>query len=147
VFRSSVRVLCIAGSLASLAVLPLGAQDRSVRETKAVNGVPQSAEPPAGLCRVWLDNVPASQQPAPTDCATAIKNRPTNARIVFGRLAGESASAQQKATLQRSALRTSAWPNRAAESRPVDGAGGVRPVSARAPVIQPTADSGPKRRP
>lgn len=39
---------------------------------------------PAGLCRVWIEGVPASQQPAPTDCASAIRNRPSNAAVIFG---------------------------------------------------------------
>ncbi|HNV75051.1 MAG TPA: hypothetical protein PKH96_10275, partial [Gemmatimonadaceae bacterium] len=34
-------------------------------------------------CRIWIDNVPPSQQPAPTDCASAIKNRPSNGRVIF----------------------------------------------------------------
>ena len=46
--------------------------------------VPASHRPPRGMCRIWLDNVPPTQQPAPTDCATAIRNRPTNGRVVFG---------------------------------------------------------------
>lgn len=46
--------------------------------------VPASFTPPAGMCRLWIDGVPASQQPAPTDCASAIRNRPTNAAVVFG---------------------------------------------------------------
>ncbi len=46
--------------------------------------IPKEYLPPAGMCRVWIDNVPAAQQPAPTDCVTAIKNRPTNGRVVFG---------------------------------------------------------------
>jgi len=46
--------------------------------------VPVSFTPPAGLCRIWLSGVPASQQPAPTDCAKAIKNRPSNAAVLFG---------------------------------------------------------------
>ena len=45
--------------------------------------VPKAYLPPAGMCRVWVDNVPAARQPAPTDCATAIRNRPPNARVVF----------------------------------------------------------------
>jgi hypothetical protein len=36
------------------------------------------------MCRIWLDGVPADQQPAPTDCATAVRNRPANARVIFG---------------------------------------------------------------
>lgn len=45
--------------------------------------VPESHRPPPGLCRVWIDNVPPGQQPAPTDCASAIKNRPSNGRVIF----------------------------------------------------------------
>jgi len=36
------------------------------------------------MCRVWLDGVPAAQQPAPTDCATAVRNRPAKGRVIFG---------------------------------------------------------------
>lgn len=46
--------------------------------------MPESFTPPAGLCRLWISGVPASQQPAPTDCASAIRNRPSNADVVFG---------------------------------------------------------------
>ena len=40
--------------------------------------------PPPGMCRIWLNDVPAGQQPAPTDCASAVRNRPANARVLFG---------------------------------------------------------------
>ncbi|MBA4071222.1 MAG: hypothetical protein C0497_05200 [Gemmatimonas sp.] len=46
--------------------------------------MPDAFTPPAGLCRLWISGVPASQQPAPTDCANAVKNRPSNAAVVFG---------------------------------------------------------------
>jgi hypothetical protein len=36
------------------------------------------------MCRIWLDGVPAGQQPAPTDCATAVRSRPANGRVLFG---------------------------------------------------------------
>jgi hypothetical protein len=166
VFRSFVRVLCLTGSLASLAALPMGAQEKSAKETKASSSVPESAQPPAGMCRVWLENVPASQQPAPTDCATAIKNRPNNARIVFGNLKDEAAKPPQKATTaQPSSSRVNGLPTRAADpprrfdtgpgipntrteqQRQNEGANGVRPVSATMPVARPSADSNPKRRP
>ena len=45
--------------------------------------VPQRYRPPAGMCRIWLDSVPANRQPAPTDCANAIRNVPPNARVIF----------------------------------------------------------------
>src|SRR5687767_7599534 len=46
--------------------------------------IPASSRPPAGMCRIWLDDVPAAQQPAPTDCATAVRNRPAKGRVIFG---------------------------------------------------------------
>src|SRR5215213_8510769 len=46
--------------------------------------VPKEYRPPKGMCRIWLDKVPAKQQPAPTDCPTAVRNRPANGRVVFG---------------------------------------------------------------
>ncbi len=46
--------------------------------------VPADARPPKGMCRIWLDNVPAAQQPAATDCASAVKKRPANGRVIFG---------------------------------------------------------------
>jgi len=51
---------------------------------KGDKDIPVSARPPAGMCRVWLDDVPAAQQPAPTDCATAVRNRPAKGRVIFG---------------------------------------------------------------
>ncbi len=36
------------------------------------------------MCRIWLDKVPPKQQPAPTDCPTAVKNKPPNGRVIFG---------------------------------------------------------------
>lgn len=50
----------------------------------APSGVPDSHRPPPGMCRIWIDGVPPTHQPAPTDCATAIRKRPMNARVVFG---------------------------------------------------------------
>lgn len=46
--------------------------------------VPAGFAPPPGMCRIWLPAVPPSQQPAPTDCATAIRRRPAEGRVVFG---------------------------------------------------------------
>ena len=58
----------------------LGAQDRGRAKTE----IPASSRPPAGMCRIWLDSVPAAQQPAPTDCASAVRNRPAKGRVIFG---------------------------------------------------------------
>ena len=51
----------------------------------AVKDIPKSHFPPPGMCRIWLDGVPPGQQPAPTDCASAVRNRPSNGRVVFGK--------------------------------------------------------------
>jgi hypothetical protein len=58
-----------------------GAQARGDRKPAAI---PEGSRPPAGMCRIWLDDVPAAQQPAATDCATAVKNKPQNGRVIFG---------------------------------------------------------------
>ncbi len=46
--------------------------------------VPPEYRPPAGMCRIWIEGVQPSQQPAPTDCVTAVRNRPVNGTVVFG---------------------------------------------------------------
>ncbi len=53
------------------------------RPTKA-DSIPAAYRPPAGMCRVWVDGVPAQQQPAPTDCATAVRNKSANGRVIYG---------------------------------------------------------------
>jgi hypothetical protein len=68
-----------AWNLSALIVSPLGAQS-----APGTSGVPDGFKPPAGMCRIWIDGVPADRQPAPTDCATAVRRRPANAHVVFG---------------------------------------------------------------
>jgi hypothetical protein len=46
--------------------------------------VPPAFYPPAGMCRIWINQVPAAQQSAPTDCASAVRNRPANGKVLFG---------------------------------------------------------------
>jgi hypothetical protein len=69
-------------AVAAIAV-PLQAQVRPQPQDPKP-GVPRTHLPPPGMCRIWLDNVPAAQQPAPTDCANAVRNQPRNARVIFG---------------------------------------------------------------
>ncbi len=162
--RSLLARAVLVGSVASLCVLPLSAQEKSTKETKEAV-VPLSAQPPAGLCRVWVDNVPASQQPAATDCATAIKNRPLNARVVFGNLKDEAAKSPPNGNGGSAAQRANNnWPPRSNENqrrfdtspgipnRPNPNANdskAVRPVNATITIQRPpTPDSGGKvRRP
>jgi hypothetical protein len=53
-------------------------------QKKGDDGVPKAYRPPQGMCRIWLEKVPAKQQPAPTDCPTAVRNRPSNGKVLFG---------------------------------------------------------------
>ena len=46
--------------------------------------VPPGFFPPVGMCRIWINDVPPGQQPAPTDCASAVRNRPSNGKVLFG---------------------------------------------------------------
>jgi hypothetical protein len=59
-------------------------QRPSPQPQQGSDDVPKAYRPPAGMCRIWLDKVPARQQPAPTDCPTAVKNKPSNAKVLFG---------------------------------------------------------------
>jgi hypothetical protein len=88
-------------TLATLAVLavapaPAGAQGRSAPAkeneeksqrpitTDTTVSIPRNMMPPAGKCRIWMRGVPAAQQPAPTDCTTALRQAPANGVLVFG---------------------------------------------------------------
>jgi hypothetical protein len=69
-------VAMAAAGLVALAA-PLAAQGTQ-------DPVPPEYRPPAGMCRIWLNGVPPSRQPEPTDCPTAVRRRPPNARVIFG---------------------------------------------------------------
>ncbi|HEY0777274.1 MAG TPA: hypothetical protein VGD56_04830 [Gemmatirosa sp.] len=80
------------GAAAALSAVSLCAQTPNAPSRAPASGgkgakdpdVPVAYRPPPGMCRVWLSGVPATQQPAPTDCATAVRNRPSNGRVLFG---------------------------------------------------------------
>ena len=46
--------------------------------------IPSAYVPPAGMCRVWLRDVPPMQQPAPTDCRTALRGKPVGSTVIYG---------------------------------------------------------------
>ena len=78
-------------AVALLACAPMaGASVLSAQSSRAAQpSVPRDYLPPANMCRVWIDGVPAAQQPAPTDCPTAIQKKPANARVIYGEEKGK----------------------------------------------------------
>lgn len=60
------------------------ATDASAQVMVRAGSVPPGQRPPEGMCRVWIEGVPAGRQPAVTDCATARATAPLNSRIIFG---------------------------------------------------------------
>ena len=72
---------------------PLMAQQPAQKDSsKRGARIPDDARPPKGMCRIWIDGVPAAQQPAATDCPSAVKNRPANGRVIFGDVPGGSSA-------------------------------------------------------
>lgn len=53
-------------------------------DSSAEAGIPKEFLPPPGMCRIWVEGVPPAQQPAPTDCAAAVRNKPSNGRVIYG---------------------------------------------------------------
>jgi hypothetical protein len=62
----------------------LGGDPTTTQETRKSDHIPPGHLPPAGMCRIWIDGVPPGQQPAPTDCQTAVATKPANARVIWG---------------------------------------------------------------
>jgi hypothetical protein len=65
--------------LAAMVGFASAAQGQTTKPT-----IPTDMIPPPGMCRVWIRDVPAKQQPAQTDCKTAVKSKPPNADVVYG---------------------------------------------------------------
>ena len=64
--------------------LPGQEQKRESGENRKSDKIPRGHLPPEGMCRIWVDGVPPGQQPAPTDCQTAVATKPANARVIWG---------------------------------------------------------------
>ncbi len=95
--------LILTVGMIAAAAAPVMAQAPASRDSgkkSQVADVPEDARPPRGMCRIWIDAVPAAQQPAATDCATAVKNRPTNGRVIFGDDYADSSKGKDKDKLK-----------------------------------------------
>jgi hypothetical protein len=68
---------------------PERAPERTPERASVPGAVPREMLPPAGKCRIWMEGVAPAQQPAPTDCQTALRQRPSNGIVVFGPAAGD----------------------------------------------------------
>ena len=67
-----------------LLMVGVAASATAQQSAAAKEEIPAQYRPPKGMCRIWLDDVPASRQPAPTDCASAVRNKPAKGRVIFG---------------------------------------------------------------
>ncbi len=87
---ASILVLSLAPALAAAQgkraspTEPANRTPARVQATSPDAEVPRDMIPPAGKCRIWMRGVPAAQQPAPTDCTTALRQAPSNGILVFG---------------------------------------------------------------
>ena len=71
-------------TITTAAALLLVASVAGAQETRRRESIPRDQLPPAGMCRVWIDGLAVTRQPAATDCATARRNAPINSRVVYG---------------------------------------------------------------
>ena len=79
----AVLIFVVASQATGQSLAPTKSKERPVQKNEREPSIPKAYMPPPGMCRIWVDNVPAARQPAPTDCATAIRNKPPNARVIF----------------------------------------------------------------
>ena len=64
--------------------VPIKSGTEQTAQSRRDQNVPPGYAPPAGMCRIWIKGVPPGQQPAPTDCSSAVRNRPANGKVLFG---------------------------------------------------------------
>ena len=89
------RAVLTFGIIVATAAPVMAQQPAQKDSSKRGARIPDDARPPKGMCRIWIDGVPAAQQPAATDCPSAVKNRPANGRVIFGDDYADSSKAKQ----------------------------------------------------
>ena len=77
-------MLTMRNTITTATALLLVASVASAQEDRRRESIPADQLPPAGMCRVWIDGLTVTRQPAATDCNTARRNAPVNSRIVYG---------------------------------------------------------------
>jgi len=80
---SRMSIVVLGGSLVLGFARPAVAQLPLLPKPAKADTIPSAYRPPSGMCRVWIDGVPATQQPAPTDCGSAVRNKPANGRVIY----------------------------------------------------------------
>lgn len=120
--------------LAAVAALPALAEAQARPQMPVV---PSHMMPPAGKCRIWMDEVPAAQQPAPTDCQTALRQKPANGTVIFG---------PTERDLEPSGFRSNPRPTRRDSTSRVSAPSRGRSTPARPPqdTTKPTAARRPE---
>lgn len=129
------RQMAVVAVGTALMVPGLAAQDRPPQEQEVV--IPASAMPPEGMCRVWLRNVPERQQPAPTDCVTAIRTRPRDGILLLGNPTPNAKLPPKRATTYAQPPRGGLW-----DDPLVRRGAGVTPNVAQRTQVQRGASGG-----
>lgn len=73
----SLRSITFVAAAIAMFASPLAAQ-----RARGPKHIPPGHYPPSGMCRIWIDGVPPGRQPRPTDCTTAYRRAPSNARVI-----------------------------------------------------------------
>jgi hypothetical protein len=102
----------IAAIVAMVVVMPSVARAQKERDDETI---PKSAWPAPGLCRVWLKDVAPAQQPAPTDCSSAVRNPPSTATVLFGDMPGVIGRVKSGTAQVPSGNGRNSWSSRSAD--------------------------------
>lgn len=113
------RSRLVATAIGALLALPAsgGAQARTPAPKDTM---PTAMMPPAGKCRIWMEGVPPSRQPAPTDCATALRQKPANGTVVYGPPARDAGNARFQSAPARDTRSLAPAPAPEAKKAPPD---------------------------
>jgi hypothetical protein len=121
---------------------PLAAQQSPAARRDTVPPVPREMLPPPGTCRIWVTGVPAKQQPAPTDCATAVRQNPSNGIVLYGPPIKDEGSARFEFSVRSRSGAAGAAGRRASLTDPRDS---LRSATTVAPAVRAPASKDSSR--